>query len=170
MVVWHDWKPWTSWTSWLRGHLAEFQNSANSASVQKAICRSLPDWDNFLVELVEFCNSTNTKHKCEHNIGRFLLKYFYKCPSVNRAIIGKILPLPRVSKINSSEKWFGGMSIRSLLQTASLFSISNNSTPSLTHFIADEAPKHTAGYMTQLVASLTKLPNRSWIQQWNLPK
>ena len=85
MVVWHDWKPWTSWTSWLRGHLAEFQNSANSASVQKAICRSLPDWDNFLVELVEFCNSTNTKHKCEHNIGRFLLKYFYKCPSVNRA-------------------------------------------------------------------------------------
>src|SRR5216117_210947 len=62
-------------------------NSANSASVQKAICRSLPDWDNFLVELVEFCNSTNTKHKCEHNIGRFLLKYFYKYTSVNRSIL-----------------------------------------------------------------------------------
>src|SRR5437762_14352582 len=67
-------------------------NSANSASVQKAICRSLPDWDNFLVELVEFCNSTNTKHKCEHNIGRFLLKYFYKCPSVNRATMEEIHP------------------------------------------------------------------------------
>ena len=69
-----------------REGILQNSNSANSASVQKAICRSLPDWDNFLVKLVEFCNSTNTKHKCEHNIGRFLLKYFYKCPSVNRAI------------------------------------------------------------------------------------
>ena len=85
-------------------HLAEFQNSANSASVQKAICRSLLDWDNFLVELVELCNSTNTKHKCEHNIGRFLLKYFYKCPSVNRANMGHHIIILEIFIISTSKQ------------------------------------------------------------------
>ena len=63
--------------------LVEFYNSA---STKKTICRSLPDWDNFFVEFVEFYNSTNTNHRCEHNIGRFLLKYFYKWSSGNGAI------------------------------------------------------------------------------------